>query len=394
MLFDLAAYVRPLPNHVLVFASGTNQETEIVGFGRLGIPLGVSVQRLSRSAREAVIRAGVPVMVDSGAFSEVTFSVQECRTVAPISDAEWRRRLEIYIELAAALGPSAYVIAPDKVGDQQETLLRLSRYRRELAVIASAGATVLLPLAVGARSHEDFLLEAEEASGIALVPAMPMRKAATSTAALLSYVEHNRPRHIHLLGMGIGNRRAQKILDAIRYLSPCTAVSMDSNQLRAVVGRRRPLTRLETELRTAQTECLFGAVDSPVLRINDENLDYTDLIAFPSLWASPEQLDAIAMHAALSLSEAKSVARNSRQLPSVRVAGPRELRLDRASARIPRTGSRLGATCDAADCLWHPQRGDSGSVSRLAHRCADRKSSLILREDRTCNFIMTTAAGR
>lgn len=39
MLFDLSNYRKRLPEGVLIFASGANQETEIRGFACLGIPV-------------------------------------------------------------------------------------------------------------------------------------------------------------------------------------------------------------------------------------------------------------------------------------------------------------------------------------------------------------------
>jgi hypothetical protein len=303
MLFDLSLYRNPLPEDVQVFASGANHEPEIQGFARLGIPVGVSVNHLNDAAVAALIELGQPVMIDSGAFSEVLFTENGPRTIAPIDETEWIRRLSISIRLASALGNFAVVVAPDKVGDQRETLTRLARYRSELASLASTGATILLPLQVGAMSHRAFLDAAESAAGVPLAPAMPMRKAATSNEALLSFVEETRPRHIHLLGIGIGTRRAERLVEAIRYFSPSTRISMDSNRIRAVVGNRRPLTRVENQLRGTEAEGVYGTVESPVFSLTGETLDYTDLIASPSVWASTEQLHGLASAARLLADE-------------------------------------------------------------------------------------------
>lgn len=294
MLFDLSDFRTPLPANVQAFASGANRECEIRGFARLGIPVGVSVNRLEQGAIEALIELKQPVLVDSGAFSEVAFNSAGAYTVHPIDETEWKSRLALYLQLASALGTQAIFVAPDKVGDQHETLSRLARYRAELAAIVATGATLLLPLQVGEMSHTEFLRTAEAITGVQLTPAMPMRKAATTGEALLSFIQSAKPRHIHLLGIGIENRRTEKLIRALRYVSPGMSISMDSNRLRAVVGKNRPLTQLETEFRSLPAESLYGAVESPILRLNGEVLDYTDLIAFPSLWATPEQLTGIA----------------------------------------------------------------------------------------------------
>jgi hypothetical protein len=294
MLFNLSDFRTPLPAGVQVFASGANRECEIRGFARLGIPVGVSVNRLKEGAIMALIELKQPVLVDSGAFSEVALTSTGVHTINAIDEADWERRLALYLQLASALGERAMFVAPDKVGDQRETLSRLARYHAQLAAIAATGATILLPLQVGEMPHGEFLQAAEVLTGVQLTPAMPMRKAATTAEALLSFVEKAKPRHIHLLGIGIENRRTEKLIRALRYVSPATSISMDSNRLRAVAGKNRPLTQVEIKLRSMPAEGLYGAVQSPILTLNGEGLDYTDLIAFPSLWATSGQLTEIA----------------------------------------------------------------------------------------------------
>ena len=301
MLFDLSDFRVPLPAGVQVFASGVNNANEIQGFARLGIPVGVSVKHLNEEAIDALVASGQPVMVDSGAFSEIGLDTNGVRTVKPIGDAEWKRRLALYLRLARALGEQASFVAPDKVGDQHETLLRLARYRAELTAIAATGAAILLPLQVGELPHRVFFDAARNITGLQLVPAMPMRKAATSSDALLSFLEKVKPRHIHLLGIGIENRRAKRLIRAIRFIAPAIFISMDSNRLRAVVGKGRPLTQMESTLREAPVEGIFATVESRVLDLNGEVLDYTDFIALPSEWATPEQLEEIAQAACLPL---------------------------------------------------------------------------------------------
>jgi hypothetical protein len=169
------------------------------------------------------------------------------------------------------------LVAPDQVGSQSETLRRLARYSRQLALIAETAATLLLPLQVGTMTHAEFLRAAEVAAGIPLVPAMPMRKAATLTTALVEFVQELKPRHIHLLGMGIENRRAPRILRLMRHFSPETSVSLDSNRIRAVSGAARPLTLTEAAMRSSTAEGV-----------------YSEVIASPSWWCTRDQFHSIA----------------------------------------------------------------------------------------------------
>lgn len=134
----------------------------------------------------------------------------------------------------------------------------------------------------------------------------PSRKAVTGTADLVSFVEQCKPAHLHLLGIGAHNRRAAKLIRVIRHFSPATRISMDSNRLRAVVGKGRPLTQCEAELRSCELQDLYGAVESPTLAACGIALDYTDLIASPSLWADDHALSLIADEAGMSPAQSEA----------------------------------------------------------------------------------------
>jgi hypothetical protein len=299
MLFDAPALRVPLPEKVLVFASGANRVAEILGFARVGIPVGVSVCELNDQALSTLIETGNPVLIDSGAFSEVDFSDAGPRIASMITDLEWRRRLSVYLRLARGLHEKALLVAPDRVGDQRVTLDHLARYRMELAEIAATGAELLIALQVGVLSHTEFYRAAMDAAAVALLPALPLKKAATSAAEIAEFVAAVQPPKLHLLGMGVENDRSKKLIRLIRLYSPNTRISMDSNRIRAVTGKGRRMTSTEARLRTEEAESVYGGVWSESLALIGVILDYTDEIARPSRWATATQLSAIAAVAEL-----------------------------------------------------------------------------------------------
>jgi len=195
MLFAALAEHGPAPvsGQMLAFASGVNRVAEMRGFSRLRMPFGVSAAELSERALQFLLTLDMPLLVDSGAFSEVQFSDAGCHVVQPISDAEWHRRLRIYKRLGTVLKADAYVVAPDRVGDQQVTLQRLGRYKADLQELAGLGATVLIPLQVGVLSHAEFYRAANDSVGFSMVPAMPMKKGATDIDDLLTFVREVHP---------------------------------------------------------------------------------------------------------------------------------------------------------------------------------------------------------
>jgi hypothetical protein len=310
MLFDIAPFRADLPGNIRVFASGANQLSEIRGFAKLGIPVAVSANHLREAAIAELIAIGRPVLVDSGAFSEIAIAATGPHVVAEITDQSWHRRLAIYLRLATALGDKAMLVVPDQVGNQPETLKRLARYRRRLGALAATGARLLLPLQVGKMSHAEFYAAAKETAGVPLVPAMPMRKAATSLGALVDFLCEQHPEAIHLLGMGLENRRAEKVIEIIHHFAPGISISMDSNRLRAVIGRERSLTLCETKLRSTSIDGQYGAVESPVLALTGSILDYMDMIASPSWWASRDVLMEVAARIGLTLRETSALIRD------------------------------------------------------------------------------------
>lgn len=309
-LFELQVHTSSLPENVQVFGSGANRVEEIEGFASLDIPVGVSIQQINEAAIQTLIYLQRPVMIDSGAFSEVRACPEGLMVVAPITDADWKRRLFQYERLAHALGNKALVVVPDRVGSQQETLTRVNRYRHDLAILEACDSPLLLPLQLGDLSHREFFVRASEAAGVQMIPAFPMRKAATSIATLLDFVDQVRPHHIHLLGAGIENRRAAKIVKFLLARFANLRITMDSNRLRAVIGKARPLTLTEKRLRSEEITDLYGAVESLVLDRCGRGLDYTDLIASPALWARNDDLMEVANYAGLGPHETAALIAN------------------------------------------------------------------------------------
>lgn len=289
-----------LPARVTVFASGANETREIAGFNLAGVSVGVSVSHVREEAIRELLHSQSRVFADSGAFSEVEAGPNGLQVVAPITDAEWRRRISIYKRLAAGLGTKLSVVAPDRVADQQSTLLRLARYRSEMAEVAAYGSEVMLPVQRGDLSPAEFYREAVETAQLDLIPAMPMKKAASSFQDVIDFVQEVRPRRIHLLGMGFERSSARKLVAMLQAVVPGIEISMDSNRLRAVTGRTRTMTLIETRMRVEEPEGTFGAVESEALAGAGRALDYTDAIAAPSTWATAQQLESIAEIAGLN----------------------------------------------------------------------------------------------
>ncbi len=268
------------------FASGSNHPGEIAGLAECGFDVGVAVVDLLRGSVAAIVAAvatfGCWVFVDSGAFGEVTFTavrfsdgtevptktekaakalikargdgelVFGLRDFEPITDEEWAKRLATYVEIAKAIGSNAYLVAPDKIGDQAATLDRLARWGHLVRCAARAGANILVPVQKGTLPMAEMWTLQKEILGIPesqLVAAIPMKKDATSTADLAAFLAAAKPARCHLLGLGLRNSRFDEVIAAAKAASPDTELLCDSVLITAMVGRTngpgkgpRPLT--------------------------------------------------------------------------------------------------------------------------------------------------------
>jgi hypothetical protein len=276
------------------YASGTNHAGEVRGYAAVGQPIGVTAPDVSKAVERSLLQlAGTKtrVFVDSGAFGEFTRGM-------PITEAEWERRLTLYARLAESLKGRLVVVAPDKVGDQDASLKRLSQHRYRMRYIQQLGAQVIVPLQVGSRSLVEIYDEVWKLLRCPFSPGLPANKATLGEMDLVDLLEQRKPERVHFLGLGPRTRRrhGRRLLEIARTRSPGTWVSMDSALRKALVGRAsglRPLTAAEDHM----GDELIAGSRSGMEGQDAEGWglpDYTDHIATPSSWLTPGQLRAIA----------------------------------------------------------------------------------------------------
>jgi hypothetical protein len=209
--------------------------------------------------RAAVLSRGA-VFVDSGAFSE--FVKQE-----EIEPDEWRRRLAVYARLARAFGPRAFLVAPDKVADQDATVARIGLYRPEVMAILKHKPVLIVALQGGQRDLIDLarLVFAIYDGYAGISWGIPLRKGATSLRDIgqlaKGLLEHPElPRRFHMLGLSppfqkkqlfSGMHGATVYFDVraalARHLGDDLPITSDAVRLAALTGSTRPITALQRQ---------------------------------------------------------------------------------------------------------------------------------------------------
>lgn len=230
------------------FCSGVNSAGEVKGLALSGRSVGITcTESPTRMLEELALYAGggLEVFVDSGAFSEVKFGPTGRTVVAPITEAAWLERFEVYRFVAAAFRSRAFIVAPDAVGDQLETLARMERWGHVMRGLACHyGARMIVPVQNGELEPVDFLVRALVALRLPkdnIVIGIPSKKSATTPDQLRTLAAELAAQGVrapfHLLGMGPKSKLWGAMRQAIRDAMPEVEIYSDAVGVRGEVGR-------------------------------------------------------------------------------------------------------------------------------------------------------------
>lgn len=236
---------------VTYFISGSNRAGEILGLSDCSLNVGVSINHTGNAGWDALMSLplGSRVFVDSGAFGEVKFCPIAGKLIDKKAIKDWSQRLAKMLLVAQRYGAGAYIVAPDKVGDQVETLRRLAAYRDEVLRMYNAGAQVIVVIQKGELSAAAFADRAVKILGFQPRWGFPCKKAATTPDELAdACADIGGAASVHLLGVGPCSRNWRAYMDACSRVAD---VSCDSVRITALVGRSSKTDRILTQLQDA-----------------------------------------------------------------------------------------------------------------------------------------------
>lgn len=286
----------------MVFRSGANHAGEITGTLRSGWHVGVSVSEVNSAAvaelvKQAPLHQDRLLFVDSGAFGEVEWnqSALGFDVKAPITDSDWRERIDIYECAALAWGNRCLLVCPDRVGDQSITLQRMRTHAARLTTLSDkTGAWLMLPLQQGQQSMTDFARDAYaiHSSHSRVIWGIPSKKAATTPQALSKFAKdladsNFRAAWFHLLGCTPTiaewpGHRFLSLVHAIWSNLPDAVITCDSVRIRALVGRSNGaggaaniLTKAQDEARASGLTSVYDVKAAAIEKVfRQEALDF------------------------------------------------------------------------------------------------------------------------
>jgi hypothetical protein len=166
-------------------------------------------------------------------------------------------------KIGKAMGKRALIVLPDKIGDADESYLRILTHAPAVQRIIRTGAKTIVPLQLGMPPdvYMEMIAAILKIDPSRFVLGLPMRKSPLSTRQVGKLVHDLNPVQVHLLGLGPEGRRYPETIKAIQSHSPGTKISADSVFVRRVAGKARggQLTRRRYE---ALFDVGFGQQDS------------------------------------------------------------------------------------------------------------------------------------
>lgn len=214
----------------------TNSPAGIVAGGCTALMLFGSIPRF--------VRNGGHLFVDSGAFT--AFRLRE--------PMDWGKVISKYrIIISTTDGsPQVSIVAPDVVGNQEETIELWKQYQMEIKEWIASGVRVIVPLQAGALRADELLSLAVDMFGTdKFCAGIPSNEAALSVDACRT-LSHN---DFHILGRVVMSPEVKEKVDALLTNNQNARLTSDANWLRSrtreiSAARLRMQTTLASSRRT------------------------------------------------------------------------------------------------------------------------------------------------
>lgn len=228
----------------IAFRSGMSSKSDLRGAIEAGVPVGVEAGHLSLAQYLLVLPRyldqGGKAFIDSGAFG--AFQNGE--------SMNWPRIFSVYDTVASMTDHhnNLTVVAPDKVGDQTETLRLLALWRERIVKLINLGCHVIVPIQCGELPGQKMIEAVAEILGTSSWAAgVPSNKAAMSVEECATLCHGD----FHILGrVDLDDEQAQRIA-ALRTHNPGAAITADANFLRSRIGKLSSMTSMARSYHTA-----------------------------------------------------------------------------------------------------------------------------------------------
>lgn len=226
----------------LAFRSGMSNLSDMRGAVNAGVPIGVVAGNLTTAALVLTLPRycshGGKVFIDSGAFT----------SRQPGEEMDWAEILSRYKTVASLSDcpENLFVVAPDCVGDQEQSLLLLTAWAPRVRELIATGCQVIIPIQVGSLPGQAMIERVSTLLGSRrFIVGIPSNRAAMSVA------ECKTLRHpaFHILGRVQCDDQQAERLAALCQGNPGASITADANWLRSRIKLVQARTSAEHDRR-------------------------------------------------------------------------------------------------------------------------------------------------
>jgi len=275
------------------FASGLTQNAPLTALVDKGFQVGISAKggKINKKFFNRVLALSVNpktmLFFDSGAFSEIN---KQGQVVKPI---KWKDVFNLYLQAHNDYGDRLYIVAPDRMGDQRESLRRLKKWVNDGGTVFS---NTIIPLQSNIHGKGKSLSLKQMYAKInkmlehtpleeTWIPAIPVtQKSPYNLNDVLQFIKDVRPKRLHILGASPANPLFERFSQSLPAVDPFIDLSLDAQRLTAMVGFKdkaktipRTLTELEQSYRSKYGKDEWEDYINDLYQEDSDRFDMTEL---------------------------------------------------------------------------------------------------------------------
>lgn len=238
------------------FRSGMSSLSDLRGAMEANADVGVVAGNLTAVQKYLAIPhyldQGGKVFVDSGAFG--AFQSGECM--------DWSKVLNVYECIAEGTDApeNLWVVSPDKIGDQDQTLVLVAEWKARILGLIDLGCHVIVPIQCGVLPGQAMIDAVASILGThAWVAGIPSNKEAMSVAECAT-LDHAA---FHILGRVQVDQAQFDRVSALRACNPDALITADANWMRSRLTTILAMTSDECDARRGRELTPIEEIDHP-----------------------------------------------------------------------------------------------------------------------------------
>ncbi|MAI64074.1 MAG: hypothetical protein CL600_04195 [Alteromonas sp.] len=234
-----------LPDSIVeTYKSGSSGKTDLLGYMAAGANIGVCAIDASKPVLLLIaqyVSAGGQAFIDSGAFRNFKARIKD-ETFPHLDFDKVFQCYDTVIEASEDIR-TLILVAPDEVGNQEQSFQLLCRYQKDVKALQDRGAQIMVPLQKGRLSLTEHYYRCRKLLGFDFICGLPSNAKAVSSHEINQFLINVSPTSVHFLGTAESG-----LVHEAKFKSPDTHFTCDATLIRKHIGQNRLLTEMQSQI--------------------------------------------------------------------------------------------------------------------------------------------------